>query len=133
MKVLARLFSQIDTWQCSNLMKCTLIWIRELQEIKRLLSQMDILHQKLIKFWSRDTMICERVLGMWTPTPPGVEFWRTKIRFDPAGHRKRAQQQTTRICRAITLWCENKVFEKTRILAGPLDTFGAEPIRGAQQ
>ena len=44
---------------------------------------MNILHQKLIKFWSRDTMICESVLGKWTPTPPGVEFWMTKIRFDP--------------------------------------------------
>ncbi len=71
--------------------------IPELQEFNRLFAQMDILHQKLIKFWSRDTLICERVLGNLTPTPPGVEFWRTKITFYPAGHKKkRAQQQLTR-------------------------------------
>ena len=88
--------------------------IRELQEINKLLSQMDILHQKLIKIWSRDTMICERVLGKWAPTPPGVEFWRTKIRFYPAGHRKRIQQQNNPICRLITLWCEDEVSEKIK-------------------
>ena len=71
--------------------------IPELQEIHRLFAQMDILQQKLIKFWSRDTQICENVLGSGTPTPPGVEFWRTKIRFHCAGHRKkRAQQQRCR-------------------------------------
>ena len=70
--------------------------IRELQEINGLLSQIDILHQKLIKIWSRDNLICERVIGSGSPTPPGVEFWRTKIRFYPAGHKKRAQQQLPR-------------------------------------
>ena len=88
MKVLARLFSQIYTWQCSNLVKCTLIWIRELKEINRLFSQMDILHEKLIKFWSRKPSICDNVLQSGSPTPPGVEFWSPKIRFDPPGHRK---------------------------------------------
>ena len=67
--------------------------IPELQEFNRLFAQMDILHQKLIKFWSRDTQICERVLGKWTPTPPGVEFWRTTIRFHPAGHKKNEKEQ----------------------------------------
>ena len=80
-------------------------------------SQMDILHQKLIKFWSRDTMICERFLGMWTPTPPKIKLWRTKIRFYPAGHRKRSLTTTAPKPRDITCWCENEVFEKASILA----------------
>ena len=112
MKVLAKLLSQIDTCQCSNLMKCTLIWIRELKEINRLFSQMDILHQKLIKFWSRDTMICERVLGKWTPTPPGVDFRRTKISFYPPGHKKMRVTTTMWIHRVFTSRCENEVSEK---------------------
>ena len=89
MKVLAKLLSQIDTWQCSNLMKCNLIWIRELKEINKLFSQMDILQQKLIKIWSRDTTICENVLQSGSTTPVGVEFWSPKKRFDPPGHRKK--------------------------------------------
>ena len=44
----------------------------KMEEFNRLFAQMDILQQKLIKFWSRDTLICERVLGILTPTPPGV-------------------------------------------------------------
>ena len=88
--------------------------IRELQEINKLLSQIDILHQKLIKFWSRDTMICENVLGSGSPTPPGVEFWKTKIRFYPAGHKKKSAATTNSICRLITLWCENEVSEKSK-------------------
>ena len=43
--------------------------IPELQEFHRLFAQMDILQQKLMKFWSRDTLICEGVLGNLTPTP----------------------------------------------------------------
>ena len=62
--------------------------IPELQEFHRLFAQMDILQQKLIKFWSRDTLICESVLRILTPTPPGVQFWRIKIRIDGARHRK---------------------------------------------
>ena len=114
MKVLARLFSQIDTWQCSNLMKCTLIWIRELKEINRLFSQMDILHQKLIKFWSRETMICENVLQSGSPTPLGVEFWNPKMRFDPPGHRKTIQTTKDPGCRVMLCWCENEVSEKSK-------------------
>ena len=91
-------------------MKCTLIWIRELQEIIRLLSQIDIWHQKLIKTWSRDLLICEIVIGSGSPTPPGVESWRTEIRFDPAGHKKKSATTTTPIHRAITSRCENEVF-----------------------
>ena len=67
--------------------------IPELQEFHKLFAQMDILQQKLIKIWSRDTLICEKVLGKWTPTPPGVEFWRMKIRFYPAGHKKNETEQ----------------------------------------
>ena len=114
MKVLARLLSQIDTWQCSNLVKCTLIWIRELKEINRLLSQIDILHQKLIKIGSRDTMICENGLDARTPTPPGVEFWRRIFSFYPPGHRKSRFTTNPRKCRVMTCWCENEVSEKTQ-------------------
>ena len=109
MKVLARLLSQIDTWQCSNLMKCTLIWIPELKEINGLLSQMDILHQKTIKFESRDITIRENVLQSGSTTPLGVEFWSPKMRFDPPGHRKTPAETKDRDCRVITLWCENEV------------------------
>ena len=76
--------------------------IPELQEFHKLFAQMDILQQKMIKIWSRDTPICENVLGSGTPTPPGVEFWMTKSRFYPAGHRKTSQQHKAPICRAIT-------------------------------
>ena len=88
--------------------------IRELQEINRLFAQMDILHQNLIEFWTRGTLICENVLGSGSTTPPGVEFWTTKIRFDPAGHRKTSAATTGRICRPLTLWCENEVLEKNQ-------------------
>ena len=102
----------------------------ELQEFHRLFSQIDILQQKLIKFWSRDTLICERVLGTGTHTPPGVEFWRTKTRFYPAGHKKKSAATTPRICRAITLWCENKVFEKIKDSSWTVGHFwdGTSPI-----
>ena len=88
--------------------------IPELQEFHRLFAQMDILQQKMIKIWSRDTPICENVLGSGTPTPPGVEFWRTKIRFYPAGHRKTSQQQNNSICRAITLRGKIKGLKKIK-------------------
>ena len=107
--------------------------IRELQEINGLLSQIHILHQKLIKFWPRDTLICENVFGSGSPTPPGIEFWTTKIRFYPAGHKKKSAATTNRIRRLITLWCENEVLEKSSILAKLLDTFGAPPIQLVQQ
>ena len=67
--------------------------IPELQEFQRLFAQIDIWQQKLIKIWPRDTLICENVLGSGSPTPPGVEFWRIKIRFYPAGHKKMQKQQ----------------------------------------
>ena len=75
---------------------------------------MDILQQKLIKFWSRDTLICDNVLGSGSPTPPGVEFWRTKIRFYPPGHRKPRQQHKRPICRAITLRGKTRGLKKSK-------------------
>ena len=71
----------------------------DLQYINRLFAQIDILHQKLIKIWSRDTLICERVLGNLTPTPPGGEFWMVKIRIDYAGHRKMKKKNKGTGCR----------------------------------
>ena len=55
---------------------------------------MGILHQMLIEGWSRNTLICENVLGNLTPTPPRVEFWRLKIRIGYAGHRKMKKRPT---------------------------------------
>ena len=69
--------------------------IPELQEFHRLFAQMDILKQKLIKFWSRDTLICDNVLGSGSPTPPGVEFWKIKIRFYPPRHKQNEKRTTT--------------------------------------
>ena len=63
MKELAKLLSQIDTWQCSGSSEMYPVLDPKIEEINRLLSQIDILQQFLIKFWSRDIMICERVLG----------------------------------------------------------------------
>ena len=73
--------------------------IPNLQDTHTPFAQMDNLQQTLIKSWSRDTLICERVLGILTPTPPGVEFWKTKIRFYPAGHKKKSAATKRTICR----------------------------------
>ena len=75
-----------------------------------------ILKQKLMKCWSRDTLICDNVLGSGSPTPPGVEIWRIKIRFYPASHRKTYQQQKDPICRFITLRRKTKGRKKVSIL-----------------
>ena len=107
--------------------------IPELQEFHRLFAQMDILQQKLIKFWSRDTLICDNVLGSGSPTPPGVEFWRIKIRFYPAGHRETSQQHNMSICRAITLRGKIKGLKKVRILDGLFDKIAAPRNQGEQQ
>ena len=77
--------------------------IPELQEIHNLFAQMDILKQKLSKFGPRDTLLCDNVLGSGSPTPPGVEFWKTKSRFYIAGHRKTSQQQKRSVYRLLTV------------------------------
>ena len=107
--------------------------IPELQEFHRLFTKMDILQQTLIKFWSRDTLICDNVLGSGSPTPPGVEFWRTKITFYPAGHRKTSQQQKGQNRRVITLRGKTKGFKKVRILDGLFDKIAAGRNQGEQQ
>ena len=95
--------------------------IPELQEFHRLFAQMDILKEKLIKIWSRDTPICENVLGSGTPTPPRVEFWRIKIKFYPAGHRK--NEKTTRAPDAgSSFYCvKMQIQKKVRMLDGLFD------------
>ena len=95
--------------------------IPELQEFHKLFAQMDILKEKLIKFWSRDTPICENVLGSGTPTPPGVEFWRIKIRFDPPGHRKNEKRTTTGFAGSSFYYVKTKILKKIRILARLFD------------
>ena len=92
--------------------------IPELQEFHRLFAQMDILQQKMIKIWSRDTPICENVLGSGSPTPPGVEFWKIKIKFYPPEHRKNEKKSKGPGCRVIILLCKNADSEKVRILDG---------------
>ena len=95
--------------------------IPELQKFHGLFTQIVILHQKLINIWSRDTLICERGLGTLTPTPPGVEFWRTKIRFYYAGHRKNEKTTTTRFAGCSLCNVKLKILKTIRILAGLLD------------
>ena len=107
--------------------------IPELQEFHRLFAQMDILKQKLIKFRSRDILIRDNVLGSGSPTPPGVEFWRTKIRFYPAGHRKTRQQHKGPNLRPITLRGKTKGLKKVRILDGLFDKIAAARNQGEQQ
>ena len=69
--------------------------IPELQEFHKLFAQMDILKEKLIKFWSRDTLICDNVSGSGSPTLPEFDFWRTKIKFYRAGHKKNEKSAIT--------------------------------------
>ena len=107
--------------------------IPELQEFHRLFAQMDILKEKLIKIWSRDTPICENVLGSGTPTPPGVDFWRTNITFHPAGHKKRAQQQLFRCAVPSLYGVKMKFLKKSRIIVGMFGIFWARRNRLAQQ
>ena len=107
--------------------------IPELQEFQRLFAQMDILQQKLMKFWSRDTLICNNVLGSGSPTPPGVEFWRIKIRFYPPGHRKNEKRTTVRFAGSSLCEAKIKVSKKVRILDGLFDTFGVLPNQRAHQ
>ena len=79
----------------------------KIKEFNRLFAQINILHQKLIKFWSRDILICYNVCGSGSPTPPGVEFWRIKNRFDPPGHKK--NEKRTRSPDAGPSLCNVKV------------------------
>ena len=96
----------------SDLREGASVLIPGLQESIGRFAQMEIVHQKLIRTRSRDTLVCERVLGNLTPTPLGVEFWLTKIRFYSAGHRKKIATTTIRICRVITLWCKSEGSKK---------------------
>ena len=107
--------------------------IPELEEFHRLFAQMDILQQQLIRFWSRDTLICDNVLGSGSPTPPGVEFWRIKIRFYPPGHKKNEKRTTIRFAGSSLCGVKMKFQKKSSIPAGLLDTFGAPPIQLDQQ
>ena len=101
--------------------------IPELQEFHKLFAQMDILKEKLIKIWSRDTPICENVLGSGTPTPPGVEFWRIKLRFYPAGHRKNEKTTTRPDAGPSFYYVKMQIQKKVRILDGLFDK--SEPDR----
>ena len=89
----------------------------KMEEINRLFAQMDILQQKLIKFWSRDTLICDNVLGSCSPTPPGVEFWRIKKKdstLQAIG--KRSNNTRGRFAGSLRCEAKLKVSKKVRIL-----------------
>ena len=117
MKEFLRLLSQIDTWQCSPSRKMYPDLDPKIEEINKLFAQIDILQEKIIKIRSRDTLICESVVGILTPTPPGVEFWKTKIRFYCAGHRKNEKITTTTPDSGSSLCGVNvKIQKKIRIL-----------------
>ena len=107
--------------------------IPELQEFHTLFAQIDISKQKLVKFCSRDTLICDNVLGSGSPTPPGVEFWRIKIRFYPPGHRK--NEPTTRgPDSGPSFYCvKMQIQKKVRILDGLFDKNEPAADQGAQQ
>ena len=105
----------------------------KMEEINRLFAQMDILQQKLIKICSRDTLICENVLGKWTPTPPGVEFWRTKIRIYCGEHRKNEKRTTCQFAGPSLYGVKMKILKKVSILAGPFDKNEARRNQLAQQ
>ena len=94
---------------------------------------MDILKQKLIKFGSRDTPICEHVLGSGTPTPPGVEFWRIKIRFYPPGHKKKEKRTTTPDAGSSFYYVKMQIQKKMRILDGLFDKNEPAPFQTDQQ
>ena len=66
-------------------------------------------------------MICERVLGKWTHTPPGVQFWRINIRFDCAGHRKNEKRTRTTDAGSSLCAVKLKILKKARVLAGLFD------------
>ena len=95
--------------------------IPELQEFHRLFAQMDILKEKLMKFWSRDTLICDNVLGSGSPTPPGVEFWRIKIRFYPPGHKKNEKRTRAGFSGPSFYYVKMQIQKKVRILDGLFD------------
>ena len=107
--------------------------IPELQEFHKLFAQIDILKAKLMKFWSRDTLICDNVLGSGSPTPPGVEFWRIKIRFYPPGHKK--NEETTRAPDAGSsfYYVKMQIQKKTRILDGLFDKNEPDRFQTDQQ
>ena len=107
--------------------------IPELQEFHRLFAQMDILKQKLIRFWSRDTLICDNVLGSGSPTPPGVEFWRIKIRFYPPGHKKNEKEQPPPDAGSSFYYVKMQIQKKVRILDGLFDKNEPAADQGAQQ
>ena len=107
--------------------------IPELQEFHRLFAQMDILKQKLIKFWSRDTLICDNVSGSGSPTPPGVEFWRIKIRFYPPGHRKNEKRTRGPDAGPSFYYVKMQIQKIIRILDGLFDKNEPGQVQTDQQ
>ena len=93
-----------DLWEWAPML------IPELQEFHGPFAQMVIFQQKLIKAWSRDTMVCERVRKVDT-YPSRSWILMTKTRFDPAGHKKKAQQQKSRFAGPSLYGVKMKILE----------------------
>ena len=57
MKEFLKLFSQIDTWQCSESNEMYPDLGPKIEEFNKRFAQIVIKHQTLIEIWSRDTLI----------------------------------------------------------------------------
>ena len=65
----------------------------KMAEFHKLFAQIDILQKKFIKISSRDTLICERGLGILTLSSNSQCALKVEIKLYCAGHRKNIQQQ----------------------------------------
>ena len=75
------LLTQIDTAEDRDTLEDAFLGRPDLQEFNRLFAQIDIWHQSISKNKVPETSICESVLHNLDTPPPGVEFWRTEVRF----------------------------------------------------
>ena len=98
------LFTNIATAMPQDEVKDAFIQTPDLQEFNGLFAQIDFEHVKLRKINGPETSICDNVTRILDTPMPGVEFWKTKIRFNCELHRKTAATTNLWTCRCITLW-----------------------------
>ena len=75
------LLTQIDKAEGRDTLEDAFLGRPELAKSNGLFAQIAFGHQHMTKFKSRKTLICERVLHNLDTPPPGVQFWRTEVRF----------------------------------------------------
>ena len=75
------LLTQIDTAEDRDTLEDAFLGRPELAKSNGLFAQIDIWHQRISKNKVPETSICESVLHNLDTPPPGVEFWRTEVRF----------------------------------------------------